>query len=509
MKKQILIRKLFTLGFIFSGIWGIYGQVLINSNNNAIHSGAVLELKSEAKRAGLLMPKVALTSATVWAPVNGNAVNGMTVHNSNNTTQNGLNGKGVYTWTDGRWYLVSSSPPCTSAPKNPILNINGTTNKVDPYTPFLLYVTNPEAGVSYKWTLPSGLIGHSNSNVISVVGVKPGKYTVSVQAYNECGNSNSISQMINVEITLPDIDESGNAQIQGVTCYDVAQTDDTGGSCGSLSSRYPAFNTADKRIRKYLLSLQSINGISDLKVGYTDDANGIIKLVSGNVPGTLSINEHIINVVFADDINTIVKGKGKKATAKIYAIYKENGKEKCVLLTITVQDCSCCPLDYAKIVENAAYKGADIVNANDIAEPLKALNHFELIPNSALCVWKTNQGNAITDAGNLANNWTDANKYCTQTMVANYGESWRLPNIAEMYHNLHKIFYNDGGAGSSSRNGRSRFISSSAQAGKKDYLMYTIMDNTGALKIDNSTLSRINGSLYGNYRCVKTIDYSK
>ncbi|MDR1090777.1 MAG: hypothetical protein LBL79_06845 [Prevotella sp.] len=504
MKKHIV----FILWLVFAGICGVHGQVLIGPGNENLHAGAALELKSDGNRAGLLMPRVELTSATVWAPVDGNAVNGMTVYNSNNMTQNGLNGKGLYTWIDGRWYLVSSPVPCTVAPPDPVLKINET-DKTGLFAPFLLYVDNPEAGASYEWTLPAELIGHSSSNVITVIGSKEGKYTVAVQVFNECGRSSVVSQEINIkeEIILPGVDESGHTQIQGITCYDVAQTDDTGGPCGSLASRRPAFpaDDASKRTRPYAFSIQDNTGMSDLRVGYTDDNDGIIKSVSGNEPGALTLNEYPISVVFADNINDIVKGAGKKSTALLYAIFTENGIDKCVILTITVQDCACCPLDYATIVENAAYEGADImyyVAGQPAADHLK---HFKQIPNSALCVWKTNQGKAVPKD---TNSWPDAQKYCTETMTANYGDGWRLPNIAEMYYNLHIIFYNDGGREGSTNEHVSRFLSSTAQRSNRDNLMYTRIRDTSStvVEVDGSTLYRYNKG-YLNYRCVKTIDY--
>ena len=76
-------------------------QVTIGENA-APTPGAVLDLRSNDKL-GLLMPQVALTSATVWAPVTGAAVEGMTVFNTSTSTANGLDGKGIYTWMDSKW----------------------------------------------------------------------------------------------------------------------------------------------------------------------------------------------------------------------------------------------------------------------------------------------------------------------------------------------------------------------------------------------------------------------
>jgi hypothetical protein len=501
-KKRIAI-----LCLILASVYGARGQVIVGPGNEKLNAGAVLELKSDGHRAGLLMPRVTLTSATVWAPVGGNAVNGMTVYNSNDITQNGLNGKGTYTWIDGRWFASLSPEPCTVAPQNPVLKVNGS-NQIGLFTPLLLYVDNPEAGVSYEWKLPAGLIGHSNSNVITIIGSKEGTYTVTVQAYNDCGKSTVVSHGVTIEkeLELPPIDQSGHTQIQGITCYDVAQTDYTGEACGGLSSRHPAFpdNDASKRTRLYTFSIQENTNVSNLKVGYTDDAGGIIKSVSGDSPGALTANEYPISVVFADNINAIAKGK--KLTAKLYAIYTENQLDKCALLTITVQDCACCPLDSAKIMLNAAYEGADIVYTGSM-EVEEQLKDFTQIPNSALCVWKKNQGKHLS-SDRITNNWTDAQKLCTETMAVTYGDGWRLPNIAELYYNLHREFYSDGGRAGSTREYVSRYMSSTAQRSNSEKLMFTrILDRTpDAIQIDGSTVPRSVGA-YLNYRCVKTINY--
>ncbi|MDR1877791.1 MAG: PKD domain-containing protein, partial [Flavobacteriaceae bacterium] len=305
-------RLIFTLAFVASGMWNMSAQVAFGlmSNSTPPHAGAALELKPEGGKAGLLMPRLALNSATVWAPVGGTPINGMTVYNTNDTTQNGLTGKGAYVWTDGRWYPLSPIP-CTSIPAIPVLDANGLNGgEITTFTPFLLFVTNPEPGVEYEWTVPDGLVGNSKSNVITIVGIKDGTYTIKVKAKNECGVSRELIYSVTV-FTLPPRDGTGNVTIQGITCYDVAQTDDTGGPCGSLVNRKPAFPNSDpsKRTRMYTLSIQDNTGIYDLRVGRMDDDDGIIKSVkilesgSDKLLGKLNKDEYTIEVVFADNIN--------------------------------------------------------------------------------------------------------------------------------------------------------------------------------------------------------------
>jgi hypothetical protein len=214
-------------------------------------------------------------------------------------------------------------------------------------------------------------------------------------------------------------------------------------------------------------------------------------------------------VVFVDDINNIV-ANSYKSTAKLYAMYQDNTVDKYVTLPITVQDCSCCPLDSAKIIADAAYEGADVIAGITSA----ALSHFTKIPNAALCVWKVNQGNPVS--ANTGNSWNQAHTKCTVTMAADgYGDDWRLPNVAEMYHVLHKAFYvaggltgssDDGGLAGSVYNHVSRFLSNTANASNRGSIYSTTMSDTGgAATIDNTTSGRDTGRT-ANYRCVKTIN---
>jgi hypothetical protein len=496
MKKQIL----FILALTAPGICGIYAQVLIGSCNRTLHEGAALELKSDADIAGLLMPRVELTSATVWAPVDGGEINGMTVYNTNDTTKNGLSGKGVYTWTDGRWYPVSSLP-CTSAPEDIILKTSClcSNNKIDPFKPFLLYVDNPEPGVSYKWTLPQGLIGSSTSNVITVAGIKSGVYNITVEASNECGVK-SLTHAVTIEsFVLPPNGDMSNMQIQGPICYDIAKTDDKHGACGDLAYRRPAFPDSDpgRRSRVYTLSIQDNSNMSDLKVGWMDDADNIIKSVSGDVPGPFYKNEYPVSVVFVDDINARIK-YGHKSTARLYAIYKENGKtEKSVTLTITVQDCSCCPLNVAVVVPDAAYKGPDIVSSQKMN-----FTHFKQIPNAAICLFKTDQGNY--ENGKPLNYWDDAAVYCSRTMAQlGYGEGWRLPNLGELYFKLYTQQYMP--YSTSGNNGR--FLASTGRAGdSREYKYHALKRNASGQMLVSSNIHRTIRAVAA-FRCVKTIDY--
>ena len=81
--------------------------------NNA-NSDAVLDINATDK--GVLLPRIALTSASSLLPVTGTASdahNGMTVYNTNPDMVSGLAGEGYYFWSGGatgNWNHIISTP---------------------------------------------------------------------------------------------------------------------------------------------------------------------------------------------------------------------------------------------------------------------------------------------------------------------------------------------------------------------------------------------------------------
>ena len=166
---------------------GIHAQVTIGANREA-HPGAVLELESSGNK-GLLMPIIALTDAAVWGLGNP-AIDGMIVFNDNASTANGLKGKGLYVWTNNRWRMTLDRP-CSAAPA-PGSPVGPAAIKAN--SQFLYSVPLIE-GATYKWTLPSNIIGQSNTHSIDLVGIKAGKYSISVEVSNSCGTGTATASI--------------------------------------------------------------------------------------------------------------------------------------------------------------------------------------------------------------------------------------------------------------------------------------------------------------------------
>jgi hypothetical protein len=136
-------KVIFVITTLF--IWNAFSmkaQVTIGSDSEPT-PGAVLDLQSDGTQ-GLLMPQVTLTSAFLWAPVSGSAVNGMIVFNLSDATTNGLEGTGVYVWIKGSWRLLYFSAPCEGA-----IIKNGAYNGPDSYVPSL------DGSFSAGWTDPA------------------------------------------------------------------------------------------------------------------------------------------------------------------------------------------------------------------------------------------------------------------------------------------------------------------------------------------------------------------
>jgi hypothetical protein len=488
--------RLFLLTFLVSVAGNIHSQVVIGDTRaGEPEKGVLLELRPNDKSGGLLMPRVALTLDTDWAPIKGSPANGMTVYNTANT----LKGKGLYVWTDGRWSPVAV-PPCNSAPETPVLHVNGPfADQIERYVPFLVYVESPDPDALYEWILPDELTGSSESDIITIVGIVSGEYAIRVKAINDCGVSNEASYAVTIGEPAS-VDHSGNVEIQGVNCYDIAQTETT--DCGSLNDRKPAFDTAGEQIRNYTLSIQN-NNIKNLKAGWGDDIDGIIKSVTIPVLSDFVQNQYNISVEFADNINDIILNNGRPSTARLYVTYQDGGINKVVSFKIVVQDCSCCPGSNARIVQNAVYAGADIIEIENTMHPDSVLKVFTKVPNAALCIWNINQGISLTQGSNT---WNDANAYCFDGMSA-YGDGWRLPNIAEMYYQLHREFIQNEGPSSSWNVGRSRFFSSTARKSDPNVVVYTITSNSSSnpgIDLYSGTVKRdLRAKL--NFRCVKTI----
>ncbi|MDH6354075.1 hypothetical protein M2132_000397 [Dysgonomonas sp. PH5-45] len=198
---NILLRIAFVLACLMLFTNPSYSQVAIGKDVKA-QDGAALELYSDNK--GLLLPKVALTSAIVWNPLFGSATEGMIVYNENDikTLESGLEGIGVYVWSDGAWHLLDGEGCAVPAmPGQITFTPVGPIDQGDKFTASIAAV---DGATSYIWELPEGLMGFSTTSTIEITAVKDGTYsagTIKVKAVNDCGigeaRASSIAMVVN------------------------------------------------------------------------------------------------------------------------------------------------------------------------------------------------------------------------------------------------------------------------------------------------------------------------
>lgn len=98
-----LYHKLIAILILVQSI-GMQAQVTIGAGVPP-HDGAALDLISNDNR-GLLLPRLSLTAASLWSPLEGTPIEGMVVYNTNDTHENDLEGQGVYVWADNAWNIL-------------------------------------------------------------------------------------------------------------------------------------------------------------------------------------------------------------------------------------------------------------------------------------------------------------------------------------------------------------------------------------------------------------------
>jgi hypothetical protein len=94
LKKRFFLMLL----FLILGAASMKAQVVIGAGNDPLHASAVLELRSSNK--GLLLPQVALGSATDVSKLAATPKDGLLVCNATGSLD-----KGVYYWSVNQWVL--------------------------------------------------------------------------------------------------------------------------------------------------------------------------------------------------------------------------------------------------------------------------------------------------------------------------------------------------------------------------------------------------------------------
>ena len=150
MKKQILLLVLAITGSLF--VTTAHAQLKLGDSPTTINAGSILEMESATR--GMLMPRVALTTTTTWAPIAGSPAAGMTVYNitagiTSSNTAYPANGTGEYYWDGTGW--VSKKANGVNNGLLPYLSISSTDGNPIFIIPVDLLVASTNLKITYSF----------------------------------------------------------------------------------------------------------------------------------------------------------------------------------------------------------------------------------------------------------------------------------------------------------------------------------------------------------------------
>ncbi|MBN8820506.1 MULTISPECIES: hypothetical protein [unclassified Spirosoma] len=169
MKKTTFFKGLLAfVALVFMCNTGAFAQLKVGNNPTTINGGSVLEMESTDK--GMLLPRVALTSANVWG-LSGTPVAGMLVYNtaSAGTGANVVNANTIYTWNGTNWERLQKGSDTYNGSSSFVVGEIRTSRMVVPASVFtgapatILYMTGKASNSTSTTTRAAGFPNATNS----------------------------------------------------------------------------------------------------------------------------------------------------------------------------------------------------------------------------------------------------------------------------------------------------------------------------------------------------------
>jgi uncharacterized protein (TIGR02145 family) len=194
---------------------------------------------------------------------------------------------------------------------------------------------------------------YSTSATLSV-----GTHYFFCRATRTCNSSYVLSSVFTVTVNAPAAIPVGSGTLSGRTCFDVAQSNNSG-ECGNLTGRQSEtlsangsradFATTTTNSQTYTFTPSGT--VSNVRFVY-DEASAysgqIVQSISGGNTGNNITSAVSCTVHYKSTLNSAADGKNNSnaLTVDIYAIYNDgptnNGTDKSVKLTAKIKDCPCC-----------------------------------------------------------------------------------------------------------------------------------------------------------------------
>lgn len=464
MKKLIIYRLVLLAMLLTSMFSGIHSQVTIG-DGVAPQSFSLLEISSNNTKGGLRLPRITEIQRDEIIVKIGNiadpaikanaeqAVKGLTIYNLDNNCLESWNGTKWLSFCGGGEVPTSECATITSV--TPSANSQRTIQTGSTTTLGAVTATASSGNPTYTYQWYSNTV---NSNVggtplpaetnssLTVTGAVAGTFyyfcEVTIQATGTCASTSKRSSVYTIVVNDIDLNTipTGQGTFLGQTCFDVAEVNN-GGSCGSLEARRQKkadFTSSSTNPQTYTFTTSGAP-VSKIRFYYTNVNGNVVEEVTPNNPdpanGTNLMGSFSVNVKFFSDLNQTASGltRANALKAKLYVVYNNNyngtGQDMKLELTLSVQDCICCPGYLAK-------GGGYYYNPNSTFSPGSSNVTFsQLFPSFTatgrdVCFY-------YRDISEKYTTWKKASPdyYCGDDVDQDHkyiGVTWRLPNLAEL-----------------------------------------------------------------------------
>lgn len=309
---------------------------------------------------------------------------------------------------------------------------------------------------AYQWfsnTNPSTSGGTPISGATSnsyIVGSNAGDAAVGIHYYycevknKNCNSAVLVSAVYTVKVTPnPAFIPIGNGNFAGKTCFDVAMIN--GGTCGDLSGRMPqkadfTLASTNEQIYTFTPSTNEIP-VSDIRF-FVDDPYGIVESITpeGAWEGAINLSGvYKLKVKYKNTLNNDAAGKSRVEALKaiLYVVYNKeanglNGadNDRSLKLTISVQDCICCPGYLAVGGEYKTNRPGSDFDGSD-SRSFEMIKSYFTATGKDLCYYRTDgPSNAEWSKVVPPNKCNTDNSYVANDYRSMGG--WRIPTAAEL-----------------------------------------------------------------------------
>ena len=195
-------------------------------------------------------------------------------------------------------------------------------------------------------TLPAGTFVSGSSNLsYAITGTPSGAGTASF-ALSIGGQSCTLSLTV---ATNPGSLPAGSGSFAGLSCFDIALSNDDTNNCAPLSGRLAQqADFTDAATHTQVYTFTPTGTVSNVRFAYINTNGSVVAGLSGGNSGNNITTAVTATVNYNTNLNTLALGltNSNPLRAEIYVIYNDgasnNGTDRQLKLTARVKDCACC-----------------------------------------------------------------------------------------------------------------------------------------------------------------------